>query len=123
LYAVVRNARQLLKDGLKSRPVKRPWTLSDLLHSGILPTREDAGERGCGVNGARVIRLLYVAVVTGVSGIVVVDGSVGGVTGSYGAAVPSAPDDGCGGACPPPWPEGVAVALCAGCETAGGWFW
>jgi len=58
-------------------------------------------------------------VVGGVSGSVVVDGCAGGVAGSYGPAVPSTPVVGCGGACP----EGVALSLCGGFETAGGWFW
>jgi len=67
--------------------------------------------------------IVQVVVVTGgVSGMVVVPGWAGGVTGSYGAAVPSAPVDGSGGASPPPCAAGVWVALCAGCVIAGGWF-
>lgn len=61
--------------------------------------------------------------VGGVSGNVVVEGVVGGVTGSYGPAVPSTPVVGCGGASPPPCSAGTAVALCGGLETSGGWFW
>lgn len=68
-------------------------------------------------------RGFYVVVVTGgLSGIVVVCGFAGGVTGWYGAAVPSTPLDGCGGGCTPR-AGGDCVAVCGGCVMAGGAFW
>ena len=58
------------------------------------------------------------------SGIVVVDGLSGGVTGAYGADVPSTPFDGSGGACAAavPFADGVSALLCAGCVMSGGAF-
>ena len=59
----------------------------------------------------------------GVSGIVVVDGVAGGVTGCVGAPFPSTAVDGSGGAFPIPLVAGTSLVVCAGCVIAGGAFW
>ena len=69
---------------------------------------------------------IYVFVfVTGGVSLTVVDvvPEAGGVTGSYGAAVPSTPVDGCGGAWPMPWPAGVSAFDFGGSVMFGGAFW
>jgi len=67
-------------------------------------------------------RGFYVVVVTGgLSGIVVVVGCAGGLTGLYGATVPSTPLDGCGGGWTP-CAGGDCFAFCGGCVMAGGAF-
>lgn len=70
-----------------------------------------------------VVVVAVVVVTGGVSGIVVVSGFGGGVTGSYGPAVPSTPVVGCGGAWPMPCAAGVSLFFCAGCIMSGGAFW
>lgn len=69
-----------------------------------------------------VVVVVVVVVTGGVSGIVVCCGWAGGFTGSYGAAVPSTPLDGCGDGCPIPCCAGDCFAFCGAWVMSGGAF-
>lgn len=64
-----------------------------------------------------------VVVTAGVSGMVVVVGCAGGVTGWFAAFGPSTPVLGSGGAWPVAPLDGVAVSDCGAAVTSGGAFW